>query len=235
MKSSYFNYTLRRAFTLVEILVVLAIVVILIVLLFPQVNSLREKSLMAKCTGNLRQTGVVFRNYASEHSNSVRFLRDGAGYLMWFIALRDQAGFSDEEALKIFSCPATPKPPNNFRWFCYGMRLGYLTIPIVKDPGFPIVREKLGSTYGFNLSTVENPSKFFLMADSATTTGRQTFRIVQLTSYAGSGASLRHRGRTNVLFLDGHIESMGAAELYEFGFRQALDKENQVITLTPDT
>lgn len=225
-----------HAFSLLEILVVMAILAILFALLVPQVRSLVSKARTAGCAGNLRQTGVVFQNYIADHNGGFRFLRDGSGQPMWFTELRNQAGLSDKDALKVFSCPDAPSPSANYAWYCYGMRLGYLATPITEDPGYPILRDPVtgAGTYGFKLSKVTNLSRFFLMSDSASVgSGQQSFRIADIALYANSGVSMRHQNHANVLFLDGHVESTGASGLRELGFREVLDSENKKTLFAP--
>ena len=57
----------RRAFTLVEILVVLAVIGILTALLFPAFNRVRRRSYQTSCSSNLKQLGLAVALYQGDY------------------------------------------------------------------------------------------------------------------------------------------------------------------------
>jgi prepilin-type processing-associated H-X9-DG protein/prepilin-type N-terminal cleavage/methylation domain-containing protein len=57
----------RRAFTLVELLVVIGIIAILIAILLPVLNKVKEQANATKCAANLRELSKMWYQYAAEN------------------------------------------------------------------------------------------------------------------------------------------------------------------------
>ncbi len=75
--------TRARGFTLIEMLVVIAIIGILLAILLPAINAAREASRDATCRNNLRQFGIGMNIWADTHKNNLcsgamDWRRDGA-------------------------------------------------------------------------------------------------------------------------------------------------------------
>ncbi len=70
----------RRAFTLIELLTVIAIVGVLAAILIPTVGRVRKSARSAQSQGNLRQLGMAFQSFAADNKDRIPpFIADGWG------------------------------------------------------------------------------------------------------------------------------------------------------------
>lgn len=59
-----------KAFTLVELMIVVGLISVLIALLFPSLSALRSRADAVKCMSNIRQLGLALRFYACDNRDS---------------------------------------------------------------------------------------------------------------------------------------------------------------------
>jgi general secretion pathway protein G len=70
-------HTPRSGFTLIEMLVVIAIIALLAAILVPTVNGALEKAKRAQCASSLRQVGIAIMTYTTEHDTYIPTVRSG--------------------------------------------------------------------------------------------------------------------------------------------------------------
>lgn len=77
-----------RAFTLVELLVVIGIIALLISILLPTLGRVRQSSQTTACLSNLRQIGIAYRLYAESNRDLMPYILNRS----WNSYIRDNSG-----------------------------------------------------------------------------------------------------------------------------------------------
>lgn len=187
------------AFTLVELLTVIAIIGILAALLLPVLQRGKDRAKRVWCENNLAQMGIAFHSFAHDHNSKfpaqVPLAEGGADGLVVngvavhsgfdFVFLNFQSLASDLGTPKILICPTdTRLPAINFT---------------------SLKNTNLSYFLGYNADY--NQPADILAGD------RNLASLPNLTFYNGSGQQLRwsgimHHFKGNVLFADGHVEEL---------------------------
>jgi prepilin-type processing-associated H-X9-DG protein len=177
-----------KAFTLIELFVVVAIIASLIGLLMPSIVTMEQKADQLKCVSNLRQIGVSGLLYANDHNERLPLIEPWpskplyppSGNAQLLLPTLQPYGLT----AAVLQCPADLKGPNYYN--------------------------KEGSSYewsimanGQNIQSVKFP--FFMWSQTASIPMSKV-----LLSYDYSGV---HNGETNVLFGDGHVAVSGSSAL----------------------
>ncbi len=195
-----------RAFTLVELLVVVAIVGLLASLLLPALAGAKARAKGSQCASNLHQLGLATMMYVQDHQGKQQLDGFLGGEETWGAILATNLNL---RARDIFLCPAY-KP---FRWdnwlTIYGIRL---------DPP----EEAASGPDGLILQTaaIARPAEYLHVAD--TTSQAQGGYTARQYYFFRVGTPLklvhaRHQRRANGLFLDGHVESCNQVRLDSLG------------------
>ena len=229
---SYLKRKTQQRFTLIELLIVIAIIAILAGMLLPAINKAREKARIISCVSNLKQLGQLHILYADSFDgfvvlsvdNSIPTENGSAFNRRWIYALAKYTQNDTRNALQmqaatpfvgtIYCCPAVNNVVKDAEYtekYSYGINQNIQMV----NPG---TNDLENNTRRCRFSSFKNSSATVLNADSwdyyilsKTTIGAVLNplqrKLAQLSdSVTISEESLRHNDGNviNLLWLDGH-------------------------------
>lgn len=105
----------KRAFTLLELLIVIVIIAGLLAILMPAMSGVRSKGRLTACAANLRQIGMGFKSYLGDNNDIFPLVSAIPSYTPFPIqgdtpvyiseVLAPHMNLNQEETSKVFACP----------------------------------------------------------------------------------------------------------------------------------
>ena len=225
----------RRAFTLVELLVVIGIIAILIALLMPALTAARRHAQTLQCGSNLHSIGQAMHQYANEYKG--RIPRDywyddqyKMGHILWAEAFAKYLGYTIPDVpdisaardmklypyfsrISIYQCPAHPIEKQALD---YVSNAWYPDVPGVSAPLINVSRMRQSGRTVYLTELTGNPSHptdSFGIHDVFVDTHLPVLPSGQPQPSSRVLTDKRHGGRINLLFVDSHVENRNFKEV----------------------
>jgi len=238
----------RHAFTLLELLVTVAIIALLAALLLMAVSRAKARAQQIQCANNLRQLGLGLQAYLTDqHGYPVLLTSTNrySGMERFWIGQLEQEGLANPKLSTnfyytgVWSCPAAQWSDEVRRgissadgWSYYAYNIDIFGTGL-RDKD---VAEQFGLQGHFDLAThtylpikdseVLAPSDMLALGDGFDPNGILMRRPVSEMVQYGNVLT-RHRGRANVTFCDGHLDSPALTPLFEATDDAALARWNR--------
>lgn len=215
-------------FTLIELLITIAVIAILAGMLLPALNSARSKARGISCLGNQRQLGYLFLQYANTFDDLLPLWKvaatraaDGAQSNQWAqYFMENEVRISGGGKPYIYFCPENVVKYKNSD-FTYGVRAGGWGDTFERQVGsghWTWLKTASGSwdwSSGIlNLKRLHKPSGCFYLADSVRfkstdpagkPPGSGGYLLNTMTTFTGIWEA--HNGAVNMLYADGHVKN----------------------------
>jgi len=194
-------------FTLIELMVVVAILALLAGLLLPVLGRARDQARSAQCRAQMRQWGLALLLYGEDHADRFPYegvflnaIDAGPNLEAWYNELPPYAGIG--RLADLYAQSRMPIPGDRSLFVCPSASVMPTRPPTMSRPLFH---------YGFNNRMDPNgPGRFHRsqLRDPVSTVIFTENSERQYPSTSGMHTPSRHRGRAILLLADGHVEAV---------------------------
>ena len=207
---------MARAFTLIELIVVLAIIAILMSMIYPMYMSMSERAKATKDMSNLRQIGLATQLYMNDNGG-VLFSTTGSWMSQLYNADPPPSPPKYLSSWGVFvspfdrpASPRTSSPKNANSAVSYGINgtsgvVGMSADRISKPTVFIVFAPTQASGTAVSFQGIGNTTNQANLAASS------NVKVVAATSTPGGtavGGTHNSRSRINAIFADWHVETM---------------------------
>ena len=206
-----------KIFTLIELLIVIAMIAILAAMLLPALGKAREKARSIQCMGQVRQWTSGFILYANESNdyfpNNLTLGSNWENYNMWYKSVGERINV---DILKVTGAKTMLICPSDKKGFLYnsGISYGYNAFyNAAKYAGYNGAGQSAGYGAGSRITKVKFPSLTLCYGERGYMDLPRDSGVICYEGTSGNLPSIRHSGNANAGFPDGHAASLRYKEL----------------------
>lgn len=216
-----------KVFTLIELLIVVAMIAILTAMLLPALNTVREKARMIQCASNVKQITFATLGYTNKFDDYLPWINKDKGVVWNSLVIAEIFPASNIDTApgkvlqigkkykKIFQCPSMKLDSPMHYSYCYNQ---YMAASYIVAEGYnpPCIK----------ISRIKRPSLIIMTGDGSKSLAPDNWSSLYFGA-AWSIAGDLHNGGAEIGYTDGHVEYKRRYQVTRAG---ALPEDNSSVS-----